>query len=71
MNDFIMYYWLVPALVTWFLYLGMIRHDGLTIDDLDAGQLCLMVILSVVWPIGALALTMLVVDTLIERWNND
>jgi len=67
MNELLLY-WLLPSLAVWVVFRAMVLHDGLSLTEPAPRTLGMTVMLSVIWPAGAIVLAGIVIDAGFRRW---
>jgi len=58
----ILFYWLLPTLITLVIFVVVLRHDGVTWDNFGSDDRWILTLFTVVWPIGVITLIVCFVD---------
>jgi len=64
--DAILIWWLLPVILVWLIFYAMIRADDTSIGEMDDTSFNLLVVLSVVWPLGVIAIITFIVDYVMQ-----
>ena len=60
-------YWALPSSIIFGIFYWMVYQDGLRMREVETYAFNLMIIMSVIWPIGAIAITAISIEVLLKK----